>query len=109
MHNIARSSLAEAAQTSMKAADEINHSLVEAVYYDFTNSARLQVRWENRINGERYTRSSLSALELSKRSSRRQIGKAHCFVDEEEEIFATTKEPPALTLLLKPILTASKS
>ena len=45
LHNIARSSLAEAAQASMKAADEINVSLVGSAYYDITDSARLQAKW----------------------------------------------------------------
>ena len=100
LHNITRSSLAEAAQASMKAADEINVSLVDAVYYDITDSARLQAKWENRINGERCTGCGTSPLELSERSSRRQIGQAHGFIDEEEEIFATTEELPASTLPL---------
>ena len=52
--NITRSNLAEAAQVFMTA-DEINVSLVGVVCYDITDSARLQVKWENRINGERYT------------------------------------------------------
>ena len=82
LHNITRSSLAEAAQASMKAADEINVSLVNAVYYDITDSARLQAKWENRINGERCTGRGSSPLELSERSSRGQIGRAHCFIDD---------------------------
>ena len=40
LHNITISSLAEAAQASMKAADEINVSLVNAAYY-ITDSTRL--------------------------------------------------------------------
>ena len=99
MRNITRSNLAEAAQAFM-AADEINVSLVDVVCYDITDSARLQVKWENRINGERYTWRGPSPLELSERSSRRQIGRAHHFIDEQEEIFATTEELLALTLSL---------
>ena len=41
-----------------------------------------------------------SPLELSKRSSRRQIGPAHRFIDDEEEIFATTEELPTSTFPL---------
>ena len=85
LHNITRSSLAEAAQTSMKGADEINVSLVER---------------ENRINGERCTGRGSSPFELSERSSRRQIRQAHHFTDEEKKIFATTEELPVLTLPL---------
>ena len=99
MRNITRSNLAEAAQAFM-AADEINVSLVDVVCYDITDSARLQVKWENQINGERYTWCGPSPLELSERSSRRQIGRAHHFIDEQEEIFATTEELLALTLSL---------
>ena len=100
LHNITRSSLAEAARTSMKAADEINVSLVDAVYCGITDSARLQAKWENQINGEKCTGRGPSPLELSERSSHRQIGQAHQFIDEEEEIFATTEELPASTLPL---------
>ena len=100
LHKITRFSLAEAAQASMKAADEINVSLVDAVYYGITDSARLQVKWEIRISAERCTGCDPSNLELSERSSRRQTGRAHRFFDEEKEIFATTEELPALTLSL---------
>ena len=100
LHNITRSSLAEAARTSMKAADEINVSLVDAVYCGITDSARLQAKWENQINGEKCTGRGPSPLELSGRSSHKQIGQAHQFIDEEEEIFATTEELPASTLPL---------
>ena len=44
LRNITRSNLAEAAQAFMKAADEIIVSLVDAVCYDITDSARLQVK-----------------------------------------------------------------
>ena len=104
LHNITRSSLAEAAQVSMK----VNISLVDAIYYDITDSAPLQVKWENRINGEGCTGGGPSPLELSGRSSRRQIGQAYRFVDEEEEIFATTEELPTSTLPLSHFSQASK-
>ena len=97
LHNITRSKLAEAAQTSMKGADEINVSLVDAALID---SARLQAKWENRINGERCTGRGPSPLELSERSSRRQIRRAHHFTDEEKKIFTITEELPVLTLPL---------
>ena len=100
LHNVTRSSQAEAAHPFMKAADEINISLVDAVPYDITDSARLQAKWENRINGERCTGCGPSPPELSERSSRRQIEQAHRFIDEEEEIFATTEELPASTIPL---------
>ena len=40
LHNIPKSSLAEAAQASMKAASEKNISLVDATYPHITDSAR---------------------------------------------------------------------
>ena len=100
MHNITRPSLAEAAQTSMKVANKINVSLVDAVYYDITDSVRFQAKWENQINGDRCTGRSPSPLELSGRSSRRKIGQAHCLIGKEEKIFATTVELPTSTLPL---------
>ena len=98
LHNNTRSSLAQAAQASMKAADKINVSLVDAVCYDITRC--LQAKWENRINGERCTGRGPSPLELSARSSCRQIGRAHRFIEEEEKIFAITEELPTSTLPL---------
>ena len=47
---------------------------------------------------ERCTGRDPSRLELSERSSRRQIGPAHRFIDEKEEIFATTEELPTSTI-----------
>ena len=47
-HNAARSSLAEAAQASMKAVSETSASLVDVVYYHITDSARLDTKWESR-------------------------------------------------------------
>ena len=49
---------------------------------------------------ERCTGIDPSPLELPQRSSSRQIGPAHRFIDEEEEIFATTEELPTSTLPL---------
>ena len=49
---------------------------------------------------ERCTGRDPLPLELSERSSRRQIGPAHCFIDEEEEIFAPTEELTTSTLPL---------
>ena len=49
---------------------------------------------------ERCTGRDPSPLELSERSSRKQRGPAHRFIDEEEEIFATTEELTTSTLPL---------
>ena len=48
----ARSSLAEAAQASLKAANETSASLVDALYYDITDLAHLEAKWENCKNSE---------------------------------------------------------
>ena len=45
-------------------------------------------------------RTWLFIFELPERSSSRQIGPAHRFIDEEEEIFATTEELPTSMLPL---------
>ena len=68
----------------MKAADEINASLVDVIYYDITDSVHVQAKWESRKNGEKCTGRGPSPLELSESSSGRQIGSAHCFIDEEK-------------------------
>ena len=41
---------AEAAQASLKAANETSASLVDAIYYDISDSARLEAKWESRKN-----------------------------------------------------------
>ena len=82
-HNTAQSSLAEAAQASMKAANDTSAALVDAVYY-ITDSAHLEAKWENCKNGEISTGRGPMPVELSKRSSRRQIGRAKCFIEENE-------------------------
>ena len=67
LHNIPKSSLTEAAQASMKAANEKNISLVDATYADITDSARLDTKWINRIEGEESPGSGPSQVELSER------------------------------------------
>ena len=47
IHNISKSSLAEAAQALMKTVNEKNISLVDATYADITDSARLDAKWIN--------------------------------------------------------------
>ena len=63
LHNIPKSNLAEAAQASMKAANEKNISLVDATYADITDSARLDAKWVNRIEGEESGGSGTSQVE----------------------------------------------
>ena len=57
LHNIPKSGLTEAAQASMNAASEKNISLVNATYAVITDSARLDAKWINRIEGESRIRS----------------------------------------------------
>ena len=83
-HNAARSSLAEAAQASMKAANDTSASLVDAVYYDITDSVRLEAKWENRKNDEISTSRGPMSVELLERSSRQQKGRAKRFIEENE-------------------------
>ena len=52
LHNIPKSSLAEAVQASMKAVSESNISLVDATYSAITDSARLDVQWITPIEEE---------------------------------------------------------
>ena len=79
-HNSTLSSLAEATQASMKAANETSTSLVDAVIYDITDSAYLEAMWENRKNGEISTGRESTLVDLLERSSRRQIGRAKRFI-----------------------------
>ena len=67
LHNVHRSSLAEAAQASMKAANEKNVSLVDATYNDITDSARLDAKWKNRQCGERATGTGPTFSDLQER------------------------------------------
>ena len=85
LHNCTRSSLAEAAQASMKAGGEKNLSLVDAVYSDISDSARLEAKWLNRIEGERCAGAGPTPLQLESRNERRQVGRANRFVTELAE------------------------
>ena len=52
LHAIPNASLAEAAKASMKASNEKNISLVDSIYADISDSARLDAKWKNRLLGE---------------------------------------------------------
>ena len=96
MDNITRSSQAKAVQASKMGST--SHWLML-----FTRTLQIQRVFEQNGRTEemkRWTGRDPSPLELSERSSRRQIGPAHRFIDEEEEIFATTEELPTSTLPL---------
>ena len=85
MHQCARSSLAEAAQASMKAGGEKNLSLVDAVYADITASAGFEGIWLNRVQGQSCVGSGPSNIELEGRSERRQVGRALQYINEMAE------------------------
>ena len=75
-------SLAEAAQASMKAAHENNISLVDGVYADRSDSAKLDAKWLNRFKGERCRGSVPCCLELEDRSELRQIDRENRSVEK---------------------------
>ena len=82
LHGIPRSSLAEAAQASMKAANEKNLSLVDAVYADISDSARFDATWKNRLQGEISRCRGPSGIDLEERGERRQIDRANRYIRE---------------------------
>ena len=51
----------------MKASSERDISLMDATYADITNSARLDVKWINQIEGEESGGLGLSQVELGER------------------------------------------
>ena len=79
----------------MKAANKTSASLVNPVYYDITNSALLEVKWENRKKGEISTGRGPTPVELLERSSKRQIGQVTRFFEENE----TTNETLTAVML----------
>ena len=70
LHKAPRWSFAEAARASMKAAKETSASLVDAIYYNITDSARLKAKRENRKNSEISIGRGPTPVELLDRSSR---------------------------------------
>ena len=97
-HQVSRSSLAEAAQASMKAGGEKNVSLVDAAYYDIGESARFEAKWQNRMNGESSVGRGPSSLTLADRNERRQVGRANQFVAETDDVSAELAAPVEITL-----------
>ena len=92
LHRVLQSSLAELAKASMKSAHENNISLVDTVYTDLSDSARLAAKWLNRLKGERYHGSGPSFLELEDRSELRKIDRANRFVEENSRFDHTGTE-----------------
>ena len=51
----------------MKASNEKNISLVDSIYVDISNSARLNTKWKNRLLGEHCRETGSSSIELEYR------------------------------------------
>ena len=66
----------------MKAANEKNLSLVDAVYADISNSARFDATWKNRLQGEISRGCGPSGINLEERDDRRQIDRANRYIRE---------------------------
>ena len=77
-HAIPNASLAEAAQASTKASNEKNISLVDSIYVDITDSARLEQN--GKMLGEHYCGRGPSSLELENRYELKQIDRANRYV-----------------------------
>ena len=83
LHAIPNASLAEAAQASMKASNEMNISLVDSIYADISDSAGLDTKWKNRLLGEHCRGRGPSSLELEDRYELRQIDRPNRYVVEK--------------------------
>eukprot|EP00794_Sanderia_malayensis_P013304 gene13304-14677_t len=86
LQGIPLSSLAEPAQASMNAGSQINVSLVDGIFADIVDSARLEDKWENRKSGEPSQGSGPSALELLQRDKRRQLKRSAHFINEAVQV-----------------------
>ena len=82
LHAIPNAILAEAAQASMKASNEKNVSLVDSIYADISDSARLDAKWKNMLLGEQCCGRGPSSLELEDRYELRQIDHANRYVEK---------------------------
>ena len=80
-HRIPRSSLAEAAHASMKAAGEKNLSLSDAAYADITASVRLEAKFVNRELGVPSPGTGPSGDDLLIRDEMRQIARTHAYIE----------------------------
>ena len=83
LHAIPNASLAKAAQASMKASNEKNILLVDSIYANISDSARLDAKWKNRLLGEHCRGRGPSSLELEDRYELRQIDCANTYVVEK--------------------------
>ena len=83
LYAIPNASLAEIARASMKASNEKNISLVDSIYADISDSARLDAKWKNSLVGEHCRGREPSSLELEDRYELRQIDRANRYVVEK--------------------------
>ena len=77
LHTIRNASLVEVAQASMKASNETNIPLVDSIYADMSDSARLDAKWKNRLLEEHCCRRRSSSKKLEDRYELRQIDRAN--------------------------------
>ena len=86
IHNVSRSTLAEAGEASINGGGEKNVSLIDAVYCGIAESARFKAKWQNRMMGEQSVGRGPSPLVLDKRNELRQIARANRFLRETHEM-----------------------
>ena len=67
----------------MKASNEKSISLVDSIYADISDSARLDAKWKNMLLGEQCCGRGPSSLELEDRYELRQIDRANRYVVEK--------------------------
>ena len=67
----------------MKASNEKDISLVDSIYADISDSARLDAKWKNRLLGEHCRGRGPSSLELEDRYELRQRDRANRYVVEK--------------------------
>ena len=85
-HTVSWSSLADAAEASIKAAREKNVSLIDAAYCGITESARFKAKWQNWMNSKQFVGRGPSPLVLDKMKKFRQIARANQFLRETHEM-----------------------
>ena len=109
LQGIPLSSLAEPAQAAMKAGCQRNISLVDSVFADIVDAARLEGKWQNRTNGERSQGSGPSAIELNNREECRQMQRSAQFLDEMSKIDFSFSPGDNDILDLDPLLDPARS
>ena len=70
----------------MKAANEKNISLLHATYANITDSARLDTKWVNRVEGEESQGSISSQAEFDKCYEAQQINRAKRYIERKLQV-----------------------